>query len=188
MNLYANHFYGGNGIVGAQVRCKLLPQLTSILHQAFLNLNFTVLKVLLGAGVALACQYQGKNEVCVTLYGEGAANQVRATFPVFTSLLAICCCKIMSYMINLFIRARSLSRLTWQLCGNSPVFSSVRIINTAWGHQWNRPQPAQIITIKRGVYIPGLRVTSFFYFLQLPHPVFMFTSACKFTQKYIKGT
>uniref|UniRef100_W5L384 Pyruvate dehydrogenase E1 component subunit alpha n=1 Tax=Astyanax mexicanus TaxID=7994 RepID=W5L384_ASTMX len=49
MHMYAKHFYGGNGIVGAQVP--------------------------LGAGVALACQYKGNNEVCVTLYGDGAANQ-----------------------------------------------------------------------------------------------------------------
>ncbi|XP_034416370.1 pyruvate dehydrogenase E1 subunit alpha 1b isoform X1 [Cyclopterus lumpus] len=49
MHMYAPHFYGGNGIVGAQVP--------------------------LGAGIALACQYQGNNQVCVSLYGDGAANQ-----------------------------------------------------------------------------------------------------------------
>ncbi|XP_073696438.1 pyruvate dehydrogenase E1 subunit alpha 1a isoform X1 [Garra rufa] len=49
MHMYTKHFYGGNGIVGAQVP--------------------------LGAGVALACQYLGKNELCVCLYGDGAANQ-----------------------------------------------------------------------------------------------------------------
>uniref|UniRef100_A0A4W6G298 Pyruvate dehydrogenase E1 component subunit alpha, testis-specific form, mitochondrial n=1 Tax=Lates calcarifer TaxID=8187 RepID=A0A4W6G298_LATCA len=49
MHMYAPHFYGGNGIVGAQVP--------------------------LGAGIALACQYQGNNQICVTLYGDGAANQ-----------------------------------------------------------------------------------------------------------------
>ncbi|MBN3304180.1 ODPA dehydrogenase, partial [Amia calva] len=49
MHMYAKHFYGGNGIVGAQVP--------------------------LGAGVALARKYLDKNEVCVTLYGDGAANQ-----------------------------------------------------------------------------------------------------------------
>ncbi|KAI4890041.1 hypothetical protein NFI96_023768, partial [Prochilodus magdalenae] len=49
MHMYTKHFYGGNGIVGAQVP--------------------------LGAGVALACKYQGKNELCVCLYGDGAANQ-----------------------------------------------------------------------------------------------------------------
>ncbi|MCI4394141.1 hypothetical protein PGIGA_G00165550 [Pangasianodon gigas] len=49
MHMYAKNFYGGNGIVGAQVP--------------------------LGAGVALACKYQGNNELCVCLYGDGAANQ-----------------------------------------------------------------------------------------------------------------
>lgn len=29
----------------------------------------------LGAGVALACKYLGNNEICVCLYGDGAANQ-----------------------------------------------------------------------------------------------------------------
>lgn len=33
-------------------------------------------QVPLGAGVALACKYLGKNELCVALYGDGAANQV----------------------------------------------------------------------------------------------------------------
>lgn len=33
-------------------------------------------QVPLGAGVALACKYMGNNELCVCLYGDGAANQV----------------------------------------------------------------------------------------------------------------
>ncbi|CAJ0962583.1 unnamed protein product [Ranitomeya imitator] len=49
MHMYAKNFYGGNGIVGAQVP--------------------------LGAGIALACKYFGKDEICVSLYGDGAANQ-----------------------------------------------------------------------------------------------------------------
>lgn len=47
--MYCKNFYGGNGIVGAQVP--------------------------LGAGVALACKYLGTDELCVCLYGDGAANQ-----------------------------------------------------------------------------------------------------------------
>ncbi|KAL7058307.1 hypothetical protein AAHC03_017226 [Spirometra sp. Aus1] len=49
MHMYAKNFYGGNGIVGAQVP--------------------------LGAGVALQHKLSGSNNVCVTLYGDGAANQ-----------------------------------------------------------------------------------------------------------------
>ncbi|XP_045649239.1 pyruvate dehydrogenase E1 component subunit alpha, testis-specific form, mitochondrial isoform X1 [Ursus americanus] len=49
MHMYVKNFYGGNGIVGAQAP--------------------------LGAGIALACKYKGNNEVCLTLYGDGAANQ-----------------------------------------------------------------------------------------------------------------
>lgn len=51
MHLYypENRFYGGNGIVGAQVP--------------------------LGAGIALAAQYKGDNSVVAAMYGDGAANQ-----------------------------------------------------------------------------------------------------------------
>lgn len=49
MHMYMPNFYGGNGIVGAQVP--------------------------LGAGIGFAQKYRGKNGVCVALYGDGAANQ-----------------------------------------------------------------------------------------------------------------
>lgn len=49
MHMYGDHFYGGNGIVGAQVP--------------------------VGAGIALANKYQDKGTVCVSLYGDGASNQ-----------------------------------------------------------------------------------------------------------------
>jgi len=49
MHMYAPGFYGGNGIVGAQVP--------------------------LGAGIALAMKYNGTDNLCLSLYGDGAANQ-----------------------------------------------------------------------------------------------------------------
>uniref|UniRef100_A0A646QD52 Pyruvate dehydrogenase E1 component subunit alpha n=1 Tax=Hemiscolopendra marginata TaxID=943146 RepID=A0A646QD52_9MYRI len=49
MHMYVENFYGGNGIVGAQIP--------------------------LGAGVALAQKYNGTDSVTFALYGDGAANQ-----------------------------------------------------------------------------------------------------------------
>ncbi len=51
MHMYslANRFYGGNGIVGAQAP--------------------------IGTGIAFASKFKGDKEVCLTLYGDGAANQ-----------------------------------------------------------------------------------------------------------------
>lgn len=49
MHMYSKNFYGGNGIVGAQVP--------------------------LGVGIAFAQKYNGTDGVCFALYGDGAANQ-----------------------------------------------------------------------------------------------------------------
>merc|ERR1711941_10517 len=49
MHMFAPNFYGGNGIVGAQVP--------------------------MGAGIAFAHKYKGEKNVCVSCYGDGAANQ-----------------------------------------------------------------------------------------------------------------
>ncbi|CCX05354.1 dehydrogenase E1 component-domain-containing protein [Pyronema domesticum] len=49
MHMFTKNFYGGNGIVGAQVP--------------------------VGAGVAFAMKYEGKKNTCFALYGDGAANQ-----------------------------------------------------------------------------------------------------------------
>lgn len=49
MHMFAKGFYGGNGIVGAQVP--------------------------VGAGIAFANKYNGKDATTVCLYGDGASNQ-----------------------------------------------------------------------------------------------------------------
>merc|ERR1712061_546045 len=52
MHMFAPDFYGGNGIVGAQVP--------------------------LGAGVAFKHKYKDDKNVCISLFGDGAANQGQA--------------------------------------------------------------------------------------------------------------
>ncbi|XP_026283979.1 probable pyruvate dehydrogenase E1 component subunit alpha, mitochondrial isoform X3 [Frankliniella occidentalis] len=52
MHMYSKNFFGGNGIVGAQVP--------------------------LGAGLAFAQKYNGNDGVCIALYGDGASNQGQA--------------------------------------------------------------------------------------------------------------
>ena len=49
MHMFTTGFFGGNGIVGAQVP--------------------------VGAGIAFANQYMGKPNITLSLYGDGAANQ-----------------------------------------------------------------------------------------------------------------
>ncbi|KAL7898555.1 dehydrogenase E1 component domain-containing protein [Trichoderma sp. SZMC 28014] len=49
MHMFAKNFYGGNGIVGAQVP--------------------------VGAGLAFAHQYEGRKNASIILYGDGASNQ-----------------------------------------------------------------------------------------------------------------
>jgi len=49
MHMYSSNFFGGNGIVGAQVP--------------------------LGAGIAFAHKYKDEGNICIALYGDGAANQ-----------------------------------------------------------------------------------------------------------------
>lgn len=49
MHMYSSNFFGGNGIVGAQVP--------------------------LGAGIAFGLKYLDRDDICLALYGDGAANQ-----------------------------------------------------------------------------------------------------------------
>lgn len=55
----------------------ILEPWTCLMIELWNGSKLWFLQVPLGAGIALACQYQGNNQVCVTLYGDGAANQVR---------------------------------------------------------------------------------------------------------------
>lgn len=63
MHTYGREFYGGNGIVGAQVP--------------------------VGAGIAFALKYNKTDNVCITLYGDGAANQGQVCVRVHTSVCVL---------------------------------------------------------------------------------------------------
>ena len=68
MHMYAQQFYGGNGIVGAQVSDPLS-------NTRCCNRQLLYVKVPLGTGIAYAIKYRNEDRLCVTLYGDGAANQ-----------------------------------------------------------------------------------------------------------------
>lgn len=67
MHMYGKNYFGGNGIVGAQVRRGDKHGQKSLLNR--------YLKVPLGAGIALGHKYKKDKGVCIALYGDGAANQ-----------------------------------------------------------------------------------------------------------------
>ena len=67
MHIFTPSFFGGNGIVGAQVP--------------------------LGAGIAFAQKYMGKNTATFALYGDGASNQgqVFEAFNMVRYILLLTC-------------------------------------------------------------------------------------------------
>ncbi|KAF1808820.1 pyruvate dehydrogenase E1 component subunit alpha [Eremomyces bilateralis CBS 781.70] len=102
MHMFAKGFYGGNGIVGAQVP--------------------------VGAGIAFAEKYAGKNTVTLALYGDGASNQGQ----VFESF--------------------NMAKL-WNL----PVIFGCENNKYGMGTSANRSS-AMTDYYKRGQYIPGLKI------------------------------
>jgi len=102
MHMFTKGFYGGNGIVGAQVP--------------------------VGAGLAFADQYQGKKNVSISLYGDGASNQGQV------------------------FEAYNMAKL-WNL----PVIFACENNKYGMGTAANRSS-AITEYYKRGQYIPGLKI------------------------------
>lgn len=81
MYMYVKNFYGGNGIVGVQV--------------------------FLGVGIVLVCKYNGKDEVCLILYGDGVVNQGQIfevyNMVVLWKLFCIFICENNCYGMGMFV-------------------------------------------------------------------------------------
>ncbi len=120
MHMFAKGFYGGNGIVGAQVP--------------------------VGAGLAFANQYLGKNNATICLYGDGASNQGQV-FEAFN----------MAKLWNLPILFGCESTQSSSL---PPTMQSLlSSVDNKYGMGTAANRAAALTEYyKRGQYIPGLKV------------------------------
>ena len=81
MHMYAPNFYGGNGIVGAQV--SHMNDISIICY--YYSIIFICIQVPVGAGIAFALKYNQSNNICITLYGDGAANQGQVYIYIYST-------------------------------------------------------------------------------------------------------
>ena len=118
MHMYAKNFYGGNGIVGAQVLHINIKQLPHLTFQHWHQFYLCDLQVPLGAGIAFAHQYKGDGGVNFSLYGDGAANQGQVQLKS-KIVYSLCLCRFTKHSI-------------WPSCGTCQQCLSVRITTMPW--------------------------------------------------------
>lgn len=121
MHMFAPGFYGGNGIVGAQVP--------------------------VGAGLAFANKYTGKKNISLALYGDGASNQGQV-FEAFNmaklwDLPVIFGCESKFTIIPVASEISPLTTTRQQVrygYRRQPLFRSYRVLQ-AWSvHPWSQDQ------------------------------------------------
>lgn len=121
-------------------------------------------QVPLGAGVALACKYLGKNELCVALYGDGAANQVwfkiirnQAQTDSWLMGVSWCLCALQGQIFETYNMAALWKLPAIFICENNRYGMGTSVERAA----------ASTDYFKRGEFIPGLRVPFFLFVLLL---------------------
>ena len=130
MHMFAKGFYGGNGIVGAQVP--------------------------VGAGLAFANQYNGKKNTTVALYGDGASNQGQV-FEAFNMAKLWNLPVLFGCESTFHISPIASCILPEAFCANADLYFHHLDNKYGMGTAANR---SSAITdyYKRGQYIPGLKV------------------------------
>ena len=105
------------------------------------------MQVPLGAGIAFALKYRGSNNVCVTVYGDGAANQGQVYYTPNS-------CSTSNAQINF----RYLKHSTWQHYGDCLVSLYVRTTSMEWGQQTSERQPTLCYTLEATAYLESMFV------------------------------
>ena len=99
------------------------------------------MQVPLGAGIAFALKYRGSNAVCVTVYGDGAANQGQVDLHYVHILNN-----------NGSNYCRCLKPSIWHRCGSFLVCLCVRTTNMEWVHPTSVLQPTPCCILEVTAY------------------------------------
>ena len=105
----------------------------------------------LGAGIAFALKYRSSNNVCVTVYGDGAANQGQVRPTQYTSNA-----QITGLLIKFIVRY--LKHSTWQRCGDCLVSLYVKTTSMEWGQQTSERLPTHCYTLEATAYLESMFV------------------------------
>lgn len=187
MHMYATNFYGGNGIVGAQVRCTHDSLLQYYIKHFLIQISLFG-RFLLGLVWPWHASIRVRMRFVLLCMGTELLIRWEQLLPW-----------IHRFVCNLLLQKTALSDLSSY---QGQIFESFNMAalwklpcificeNNKYGMGTSVERAsASTDYYKRGDYIPGIRVTVFLFVFFLPQPHFIITSACNFfLRMYIKGT